>query len=94
VDAGVNKVSNQQLTSNLRSSPMLFSNLRADGQSRWDLSLFKNFKVTEKLTTQFRAECIRAWNHPEPPGPQHVADEFHLRPDHGPGCHPVVGSVA
>ena len=41
-----------------------FSNLRADGQARWDFSIFKNFKVTEKVMTQFRAECINAWNHP------------------------------
>ena len=29
-----------------------------------DLGLFKNFRVTEKVKTQFRAECLNAWNHP------------------------------
>jgi hypothetical protein len=64
VDAGFNRISSQQLGSNIRVSPVRFSNLRADGQARWDFSLFKNFKMTEKWTTQFRAECINAWNHP------------------------------
>jgi hypothetical protein len=64
VDAGFNRNSAQQLASNIRTSPARFSNLRADGQSRWDFSIFKNFKVTEKVNTQFRAECINAWNHP------------------------------
>jgi hypothetical protein len=64
VDAGFNRNSSQQLASNIRYSPARFSNLRADGQARWDFSLFKNFKVAEKINTQFRAECINAWNHP------------------------------
>jgi len=64
VDAGFNRNSAQQLASNIRVSPTRFSNLRADGQARWDFSIFKNFKVTEKVNTQFRAECINAWNHP------------------------------
>ncbi|HWQ55812.1 MAG TPA: TonB-dependent receptor [Bryobacteraceae bacterium] len=63
-DAGFNKNSGQQLTSNIRVSPLRFSNLRADGQARWDFSIFKNFKMTEKWVTQFRAECINAMNHP------------------------------
>ena len=64
VDAGFNRNSAQQLGSNIRRSPVRFSNLRADGQARWDFSVFKNFKITEKVNTQFRAECINAWNHP------------------------------
>lgn len=64
VDAGFNRDSSAVLGSNIRYSAPRFSNLRADGQSRWDFSLFKNFRVTEKINTQFRAECINAWNHP------------------------------
>ena len=61
--AGFNRNSAQQLASDLRVSPLRFSGLRADGQARWDFSAIKHFRVTEKLTTQFRAECINAWNH-------------------------------
>ncbi|MCZ2080247.1 MAG: TonB-dependent receptor [Bryobacteraceae bacterium] len=64
VDAGFNRNSAQQLASNIRRSPWRFSNLRADGQARWDFSLFKNFRITEQAKMQFRAECINAWNHP------------------------------
>jgi hypothetical protein len=63
-NAGFNKVSNQQLASNVRYSPWRFSNLRYPGQARWDLSVFKEFKTAERLTTQFRAECVNALNHP------------------------------
>ena len=64
IDAGFNRNSAQQLTSNIRVSPWRFNNLRADGQARWDFSIFKNFKVVEKVTMQFRAEVVNAWNHP------------------------------
>jgi len=64
VDAGFNRNSAQQLASNIRVSPLRFSGIRADGQARWDFSAIKNFRVTEKLKAQVRAECINAWNHP------------------------------
>jgi hypothetical protein len=64
IDAGFNRVSTQQLGSNIRYSPWRFSNLRADGQARWDFSIFKNFLIRELVTAQFRAEVVNAWNHP------------------------------
>ncbi|HEU0138458.1 MAG TPA: TonB-dependent receptor [Bryobacteraceae bacterium] len=65
-DAGFNRDVAQQLDANyqIRRSPWRFSSLRADGQARWDFSLFKNFQITEQAKMQFRAECINAWNHP------------------------------
>jgi hypothetical protein len=63
-DAGFNKNNAQQLASNLRVSPLRFSNIRGDGQARWDLSAIKNFAITETARFQFRAECLNAWNHP------------------------------
>jgi hypothetical protein len=63
-DAGFNRNTAQQLASNLRVSPLRFSNIRSDGQSRWDFSVIKTFAVTEQVRTQFRAECLNAWNHP------------------------------
>ncbi len=62
-DAGFNRNSAQQLGSNIRVSALRFSGIRGDGQARWDFSAIKNFTVTEKFKTQFRAECINAWNH-------------------------------
>jgi hypothetical protein len=62
--AGFNRTSSQQLSQNIRVSPLLFSGVRGDGQARYDFSAIKNFRVNEQLTLQIRAECINAWNHP------------------------------
>jgi hypothetical protein len=37
--------------------------VRGPGLQRWDLSLFKNTKITERVTTQFRAEAFNVFNH-------------------------------
>ncbi len=33
------------------------------GQNNWDITAFKNTKITEALTFQFRAEFYNVWNH-------------------------------
>jgi len=38
--------------------------IRNDGITNWDLSLFKEFNITEKIRTQFRAEFFNAFNTP------------------------------
>jgi len=43
--------------------------IRNDGIYNWDLSVFKNFKATEKLSVQFRAEALNAFNTPRFSGP-------------------------
>ena len=40
------------------------NSLRAPGFFQWDLSLMKNFAVTEKVTVQFRADIFNILNHP------------------------------
>jgi hypothetical protein len=37
--------------------------VRGPGFGRWDLSLFKNIKITEGSHLQFRAEAFNVWNH-------------------------------
>lgn len=37
--------------------------LRGPGVQRWDLSLFKNTKIKERLNLQFRAEATNVFNH-------------------------------
>ncbi len=68
-DAGFNKNNAQQLASNLRVSPLRLSGIRGDGQSRWDFSVIKSFRLAEKGVFQFRAECLNSWNHPNLSGP-------------------------
>jgi hypothetical protein len=44
-------------------------NIRNDGIFNWDLSVFKNFRLTEKFSLQFRAEALNAFNTPRFSGP-------------------------
>jgi hypothetical protein len=64
VDAGFNRVSNQALASNIRSFPMRLASVQADGQSRWDLSLVKGFRIREKVMFRLRTQCFNIMNHP------------------------------
>lgn len=59
----------KQLGSNLRTLPLRFSYIRADGTNNFDLSLFKNYQITEKFRVQFRAESFNALNHVQFAGP-------------------------
>jgi hypothetical protein len=38
---------------------------RGPGMKNWDASLFKNFKIGEKFTGQFRAEALNLFNSPQ-----------------------------
>ncbi|HET8549356.1 MAG TPA: carboxypeptidase-like regulatory domain-containing protein [Bryobacteraceae bacterium] len=59
-----NNNSGQQLTNNIRTLPLRFSQVRGPSQDRWDLSAIKNFMISERAKMQFRAECFNAMNHP------------------------------
>ena len=63
-EAGFNRISSQQLASNIVTFPLRFSGVRGDGSSQYNFSLIKNFAMTEKAVIQFRAEVYNAWNHP------------------------------
>jgi hypothetical protein len=45
------------------------SDIRNDGIYNFDLSIFKNFRVVERVTVQFRAEALNAFNTPRFGGP-------------------------
>ena len=62
-EAGFEKDSSKQLVSNVRTFPLRLSGLRADGYNNWDLSVFKNFRIMERLRLQLRAEMQDALNH-------------------------------
>jgi hypothetical protein len=48
---------------NIRALLLRFGYSRADRTNNFDLSLFKNFRVTERFRLQFRAESFDAVNH-------------------------------
>ncbi len=64
IDAGFNRSSSQQRGSNLRLFPLRLSGLRTDVYNSADLSVLKNFIITEQHRFQFRAEAFNAFNHP------------------------------
>jgi hypothetical protein len=63
-DAGFNKVSAQQLGSNVRTFPLRFDFLRTDTVSNFDLSVIKNATLSKGRMIQFRLEALNAFNHP------------------------------
>jgi hypothetical protein len=71
--AAVNRIferrSNQQLANNIRTLSSRFSFIRGDGINNFDLSLFKNFQVSEGVKVQFRVESFNALNHVQFAGP-------------------------
>jgi hypothetical protein len=46
--------------------------VRGPGLQRWDISLFKNTKINERVNTQFRAEAFNVFNHTNPDGFQNA----------------------
>ena len=53
----------RQLQNNIRTFPLRFSNIRGDAQTKLDLSVIKNFNITERVRLQFRAEAFNSLNH-------------------------------
>jgi hypothetical protein len=62
--AGFVIASAQQLASNIRTFPKALAGVRGDGQSDWNLSLIKHFKLRERVNLEFRFEGYDIMNHP------------------------------
>jgi hypothetical protein len=73
---GFEKVSANQLASNVRTFPLRFGFLRADHIANFDLSVLKSTRVTEKVNLQFRAEFLNAFNTPV----LFVGNQFNFNP--------------
>lgn len=54
-----------RLANNIRNFPSRWSAFRGQPLNLWDLSLIKNFRITERLKLQTRAEFLNAFNHPQ-----------------------------
>ena len=62
-DAGFDRDPAKALANNLQTLGTRFTGVRADGINNLDASMFKNFKVTERVTAQFRFETYNTANH-------------------------------
>lgn len=60
---GFEKRSGQVLAQNIRAFPSRLTGLRADGYNNFDLSMFKTFRLREKVAFQLRVEAQDAMNH-------------------------------
>jgi hypothetical protein len=60
-----NRVSSQQLASNIQTLSSAFSGVRAPRVNNFDMSAIKNTQIKERLRLQFNAEFINALNHPQ-----------------------------
>ena len=63
VDAGFERDNAKALASNIRRLSTRFSGIRGDGINNFDVSLFKNFKIKERVTLQYRLETFNTLNH-------------------------------
>ena len=45
-------------------TPRTLGSLRGPGEKNWDISIFKNFAIKERLKAQFRTEALNAFNSP------------------------------
>jgi hypothetical protein len=63
-DAGFEKLSGNQLAQNIRVFPSRLTGLRGPAVNYWDLSLSKNFRVSERVRFQLRTNWEGAFNHP------------------------------
>ena len=63
IDAGFERDPQRQLASNIRSFPSRLTGVRADGVNNFDLSVFKNFRLSERWSLQLRGEGMNALNH-------------------------------
>ena len=60
-----NRVSSQQLGSNIVTMSSSISQVRAPSVNNWDMSVIKNIQVKERLNLQFNTQFINALNHPQ-----------------------------
>ncbi len=64
LNSGFERATAKQLGSNVRTMPIRFCGVRGPNQDRWDFTMIKNFRITERLGTEFRAATFNALNHP------------------------------
>jgi hypothetical protein len=54
-----------RLSNNIRTLPSRLTGFRGQNLDLWDLSLIKNFSISERVKFQLRGEFLNAFNHPQ-----------------------------
>ena len=62
-DAGFNRNNTQQLVNNIRTLPLRFNGVRADGINNLNLSAFKRVRIKERAALEFSFETFNTLNH-------------------------------
>ncbi|MCL5744776.1 MAG: carboxypeptidase-like regulatory domain-containing protein [Acidobacteria bacterium] len=62
-DAGFDRNAKNQLASNIQMFSSRFAGILSDGVNNFDSSLFKTFRITERVRSQFRFETYNTLNH-------------------------------
>ena len=65
VNAGFNKLTANNLANNIRTFPLRFANVRQPNENYWNMSLYKQFRVKERLKAEVRTEWQGALNTPQ-----------------------------
>ncbi len=65
VDAGFNRVTTNNLSDNIRTFPLRFANIREPNVNYWNMALFKQFQLHERLRMEVRTEWQGALNNPQ-----------------------------
>ncbi len=69
VDAGFDRDPARQLANNLRTFPLRFNNVRADGFNNWNASAIKSFRIREGIRMEVRGEAVDVFNIASFPAP-------------------------
>lgn len=62
-EAGFNRAANRVLANNIQGLSTRFNGIRADGINNFDMSMFKNLRISERFKAQFRLGAFNALNH-------------------------------
>ena len=65
VNAGFNRNTADVLANNIRTFPLRLNGVRAPGPNYWNMSLYKQFRIQERLKVQVRTEWEGALNTPQ-----------------------------
>jgi hypothetical protein len=62
-DVNLNKLPARAFVSHLNTMSSRFGGLRSDGMNQWDISVAKQWRITESVRFRFQSQFLNAFNH-------------------------------